>query len=316
MFTAIRKFKIMTDISNMHKDAKLHTYWDDLVGGNTAEYKENCIDELLKSHSPLNVQKIIDIGCGTCDLIFRLQDFFGAKSLTLMDYDQKVIDELKEKYPHKDVNWVTEDVFELSKWNEKFDMIFLLDMIHEIYSFYGRPDRNIDLSVDHDLGSKYVVDLLKNAAKICAKGGGIVITDNLLTNENTEATVRIKNQKVIDTVKYFLENYITKNIQVEWVGNDTIKINSRDFCTLLTQYNKIKSENWDRWGVEKMETHQYLSLDEYKKVFNDLGFTLHAITGTPDDAQKEWNEDFEVVSGLSGIPAKRITLLAINDKDL
>jgi len=298
------------DIAAQHKQGKKLAYWDDLVGGGTGVYKTKRIIDLLDGFGPKTVSKMIDIGCGTCDLLFRLRDKLQARSLTLMDYDAAVIDRLKSQYPDKTVEWVVGDIFEIGKSKKSYDLIFLIDMVHEVYSFYGRPNREVSQPIDHALGMKAVEAILDNVTKICAPGGGIVITDDVLTDEDIDLVVDVRNDKALAAVKYFLENYPTRRITVDWQSPNRMRINSRDFCVLLTQYNKIKAENFDRWNVEKMETHQYYSLAEYRDAFARRGFVVHAEVGTPDDAEREWNEDFAMVSGLPALPAKRISLLA------
>lgn len=298
------------DIVAQHKQGKKLAYWDNLVGGNTSIYKTRWIVDLIDRFGPKTVSEMIDIGCGTCDLLFRLRDKLQARSLTLMDYDSAVIASLKSQYPDETVEWVVADIFEIGESRKKYDLIFLLDMIHEVYSFYGRPNREVSQPIDHALGVKAVEAILDNVTEICAEGGGIVITDNVLTDEEIDLVVDVRNDKALVAVRYFLDNYPTRRISVDWLSSNRMRINSRDFCVLLTQYNKIKAEDFDRWNVEKMETHQYYSLAEYRAAFARRGFVIHAEIGTPNDAEQEWNEDFAMVSGLATLPPKRITLLA------
>jgi SAM-dependent methyltransferase len=300
----------LSDISAQHKEVKKHTYWDNLVGGGTAAYKEKKIDELLQKHRPASIEHMIDIGCGTCELIFHYQKEFRVKSVTCMDYDKSVIDKLKSKYSSMSVQWRVADVFELGKEQKKYDLVFLLDMIHEVYSFYGRPNGQLSQPIDHALGLTAVCNLLDNITQATLPGGCIIITDNVLSEENKDVRIRLNNQGVIDAIHYFLREYPTRKITANFVKQDELIIKSQDLCVLLTQYNKIKNQNWDRWNVEKMETHQYFSLSEYQNEFSRRGFTVHALVETPPEADLEWREDFSVIEGLSQLPHKRITLLA------
>jgi SAM-dependent methyltransferase len=301
-------------ISSDHQSAKKDTYWENLTGGGTAAYKEQQIDRLLTQFGPHEVKSILDVGCGTCELIFRYQDQWKVPSVTCLDYDAKVIDQLKAKYPDRSVNWVVGDVFTLADSPQKYDLIFLLDMIHEVYSFYGRVDPKMDCPVDHARGLEAVGRLLDNVAVACAPGGGVVISDNLLCEPNQEVVIRLKSPQVIEAVTHFLAHYPTKKIAHQFEAADRLRLNSRDLCILLTQYNKIKNGLWDRWNVEKMEIHQYFSRSEYQREFERRGFTLHLIQETPADAAAEWESDFEVVEGLERLPDKRVTLLALRQQ--
>lgn len=298
------------DISLTHQTSKKDSYWENLVSGSTAVYKEKAIEHLLKDVDPQSCEKILDIGCGTCELAFKYQNRFHSNSVTCMDYDPKVIEHLKKKYASVEANWVVADVFALQKWSERFNLVFLLDMIHEVYSFYGRPNRDLTAAIDRELGLKYVRDLLANVAFVTEMGGYVVITDNILCEEDIPLKVRMKNNEIKETIPYFLENYSTKNLSCHLINSDEFMINSRDFCILLSQYNKVKNKDWNRWKVERMEQHQYFTASEYEQEFNRLGFSLKTILATPSDALKEWSSDFEIVSGLENFPPKRVTLLA------
>lgn len=299
------------DISTVHQDSKTENYWNNLTQGGTGAYKERKIDELIRQFGPTTVKSMIDIGCGTCELLFKYQSQFKADSIVCMDYDSKVIDFLKARYPDQKVEWLVQDIFTLASTKRRFDMIFLLDMIHEVYSFYGRPNRDISNEVSHEMGVNAVDAALDNICAVTMPGGGIVISDNVLSEESKPVQVKIKNSNALESVNFFLANYPTKKIRADFLEEDVIEINSRDLCILLTQYNKIKAKNWDRWNVEKMEIHQYLSDSEFRQKFDQRGFDLHSLVETPADAAEEWNADFEMVNGLTSLPPKRITLIAI-----
>jgi len=299
------------DISESHMESKGEAYWKDLTSGTTGQYKSRVMEALVKEHLKGPKESLIDIGCGTCEEILKYAKLLPANRLTCTDYDPAIVAEMRAKNLDRRIDWKVADIFALDLLEEKYDLVFLMDVIHEIYSFYGRPDRDIQTPVDHQLGMKYVYEAFHQVAKIVNQGGGVIVTDAVLCNSNTSVLVRIKNERARESVKYFLDNYPTKRIKVTWVGPMEIEILSRDLNIMLTQYNKIKAENWERWNIERLEIHEYMSPDEYQKMFSNLGFDLHMVVGTPDVSRQEWNEDFQMVSGMEELPEKRITLLAI-----
>lgn len=298
------------DISESHMESKGAAYWQDLTAGNTGQYKSRVMEALIRQNLKGPKKSLIDIGCGTCEEILKYANILSASRLTCTDYDPMIVAEMREKNIDGRIDWKVADIFALDLLEESYDLVFLMDVIHEIYSFYGRPDRNIETPVDHQLGMKHVYESFNQVAKIVNSGGSIVVTDDVLCNSNTKVLVKIKNERAREAVKYFLDDYPTKRIKVAWVGPMEIEILSRDLNIMLTQYNKIKAENWERWNIERLEIHEYMSPDEYRSMFSSLGFDLQMVVGTPESARQEWNEDFEVVSGMSGLPEKRVTLLA------
>lgn len=298
-------------LTDDHKSRKQDAYWEDLVGGDTSQYKEAVLDRLIHAHMPDRIGAVLDIGCGTSDIAFRHRDRLGAPVLVCADYDAAVVERMKAEHAGRNVDWRVADIFEIDRWADRFDLVFLLDMIHEIYSFYGRKSRDVPGEIDHERGSAAVRAALTSVSRIVRPGGGIAITDNVLTAETGPVTVRLRTPEVCAAVDRFLAEYPSRRMVVERPEPDLLVITAHDFCILLTQYNKIKSGQEHRWQVEQLEIHQYLDEDGYRRLFDGLGFDLHCVVGTPKPAMKEWQEDFEVLAGLPGLPPKRVTLLAV-----
>lgn len=299
------------DISQDHKSRKKDGYWSNLVEGETGIYKAEAIDELLDRVFPARCGAVLDVGCGTSVIALTLRSRLQAPRMVFMDYDAGVIQAMQQQVTDPTVEWKIGDIFLIGSWEERFDLVLLLDMIHEVYSFYGRPVRDVTTEIDHGRGQQAVKDALAQVARLVNPGGGIIITDNVLSPTNVPLIVRARSDKAAAVVRHFLADYPSRRIAVDWLDNHLFRIQSHDFCILLTQYNKIKSEQNDRWSVEKFEIHQYMTEQELAETFAELGFAMHSIVGTPEGAAVEWNEDFEVIEGLPAIPDKRITLLAI-----
>ena len=290
-----------------HKKNKFSSYWEDLNLGTTGKYKFQKIDELINNFLT-SCPKILDIGCGTdCKNILRYKEFLGSEEVTYLDYDEEIVKEMQAQVSEEGIKWKVANIINLKDFKEKSDLIFVLDVLHEIYSFYGRPSKNLNEPVNHELGIKYVSKAIKNLSDLVNVGGGIIITDDVLTDENNLIEVKLKNKNIRKTIDYFFDNYPSKKLKTQ-IKNNFLNMPSRDLCTLLTQYNKIKKEDWKRWNVERLEVHQYMSPKEYQKIFSDLGFDVKMIVGTPQKALEEWKEDFEIKEGF---PNKRITLLAL-----
>lgn len=298
------------DISQDHKSRKRDGYWTNLVDGETGLYKAEAIDALIGEHLP-RCDDILDIGCGTSVIGVHLRDRLAARRLVFMDYDEAILDAMRAQLGDDKIEWKLGDIFTIGAWGDRFDLVLLLDMIHEVYSFYGRPVREVVSEIDHAKGQAVVRDALEQVAMLVRPGGGIVISDNVLAPAKAALTVRIRTEAAYAAVTRFLAEYPSRRIAVDWTDDRTMRIDSHDFCILLTQYNKIKSGQDDRWNVEKFEIHQYMTQAEFAAMFEDLGFTLHALVGTPEGAAAEWDEDFAVEGG--ALPDKRITLIAVKD---
>lgn len=300
----------MKGISESHKSTKNPNYWHDLTSGVTSVYKERVLDSLLDKHLREPLGTVVDIGCGTCEMILRLKNRFKAKKAICLDYDEKIVAAMRERFRGVDVGWQVGDIFSIDRLDPETDLVLFIDMLHEVYSFYGRPDGNLMTPVNHTLGLQSVVQVLNNIGKQVRPGGGIAITDNVLCEENHQVKVRVKRGNLHEGIIFFFQNYPSRIFDYQFSG-DLLEMNSRDFCILLTQYNKIKNNDIARWETERFEIHQYMTLNEFRDCFDDMGFDCHAVVGTPHPTLMEWEDDFEILEGLDYLPGKRITVLAI-----
>lgn len=299
------------DIHEKHKDSKNNDYWENLVEGNTGLYKTAVLEKLVNKYFSRECSRILDVGVGTSEEILKYKEMFNAQKIVCIDYDAKIIEMMKSKHDNPSIEWKVADVFNIDDSIGMFDFVLLFDMLHEIYSFYSRPNKDIKLPIDHEAGLEYVKTALRNITKLINPQGGLSITDNVVATENKPVKIKLANEQIISTVKYFFKNYPSKKIEHTFLAEDVVEINSRDFCVLLTQYNKIKKQNMTRWNVERLEKHQYMTVEEYEAFFNEIGFSLHYVAETPRDNLMEWSGDFTILDGLDNFPNKRITLLAI-----
>lgn len=302
------------DISEKHKGSKREDYWNDLSVGSTTAYKTLKIEELIRNFFPKKCDSILDIGSGgNCDHVLKYRKLLQAKRIACLDYDGKIINQMRQRFPNEGIEWHVADIFELPRFEKGFDLIFLLDMLHEVYSFYGRPNRNMNEPINYEKGLEHVVTAMENISEIVNPRGGIVITDAILPSENTPVTFRTRSHEITDTIDYFFKNYPSRNFGEILRNGNFIAINQQDFSVLLTQYNKIKKKDWGRWNIERLEQHQYMTKEQYEEVFSRLGFKTHMIIETPAYVLKEWKQDFEIVGGATDFPPRRVTLLAVKE---
>jgi SAM-dependent methyltransferase len=295
--------------TNEHKTRKRDAYWEDLVGGGTAAYKLAQLESLLDEHPVPRGGVVLDVGCGTSDASDFVRGLVEASSAVRCDYDAAIVQRESDVCTDPSVEFRVADIFELAGWTDEFSLVLFLDMLHEVYSFVGRG-ADVNAEIDHDRGLRAVREAVASVGRLVVPGGGIVITDNVVCEPEVDVLVEVS-ATARPAVLRFLAEYPSRRMAVRWPGDSVLAIGSRDLCVLLTQYNKIKKGDEERWTVEQLEIHQYMTAQEYRSMFDDLGFDLHTRIGTPADALEEWERDFRVVSGLSALPPKRITLLAI-----
>lgn len=299
-------------IQQDHRSRKRSSYWQNLVEGATALYKVETLDTLIDHYAPQPKTAILDIGCGTSVLANTLRSRSPGCRLMCMDYDPVVVARMRAASDDPTIEWRVADILDLAGTTDRFDLVLLIDMLHEVYSFYGRSEGAGIGIIDHHRGLAVVEMALAEIARIVSPGGAIAITDNVLSDAAGPYLVRLRQpDRLAPVIAQFIAEYPSRRIAPVWVAGDTFEIGSSDFCILLTRSNKLKSGQIDRWNVEKLEVHQYFDRAGYQRLFDSLGFDMHATVGTPSEALAEWAEDFDVLAGGSGLPDKRISLLAV-----
>lgn len=302
------------EVSQIHKGSKGKDYWGDLNVGSTTQYKVIKIEELIRNFFPPRCNSILDIGSGgNYDHILKYKNLLQAKRIACLDYDEKIINQMRQQFPNEGIKWYVADIFELPQFKKGFDLIFLLDVLHEVYSFYGRPNKDMNESLNRNSGLEAVVKALTNISNITNPGGGIIIADAILPSQQGKITIRPKSQEVEQALNYFFENYPTKRFDQVHRKGDLITLSLSDFSILSRQYDKIKNKDWDRWKVERLEQHQYMTREQYEDLFTQLGFRTHIVIGTPENIKYEWHQDFEIIDGATDFPPRRVTLLAVKE---
>jgi hypothetical protein len=142
-------------------------------------------------------------------------------------------------------------------------------------------------------------------------GGVIVITDDVLPEEEVTVRVACRREDIADLVRRIEREYRSRSLEIRWLDERVFEIPSRTLITLLTHYNKPKVGDEARWAVEQMEVHEYMKVSEYDAFLRSAGLTPSIVAGTPDEALEEWRSDFRIVGGLADFPAKRVAVVAV-----
>jgi SAM-dependent methyltransferase len=292
-----------------HMRRKRDAYWADLVGGVTGAYKTAQVAGLLEGHRLPEDSAVVDVGAGTSHLSKMVAEMGGAPRIICVDYDDGIVQTMRAAETDPAVEWRTADARELASWTDRVGAVTFFDILHELYSFVGRE--TAEAPVDHARGRVAVDEALTAAAQLLAPGGVIIITDDVLPEEEVDVRVACRRHEIADLVRRIEREYPSRPLEIRWIDDLTFEIPARTFITLLTHYNKPKAGDEARWAVEQMEVHEYMKVSEYEAFMRRAGLTPRITVGTPDEALAEWREDFEVLAGLDDFPLKRVAVVAV-----
>ena len=233
--------------------------------------KRLAVNELVKEILALKKGqelRVLDVGCGEGHILKHISrkldnkiDFWG------IDKDNEVLlsaaNILKEhptnqsfRYIHreiKDGNW-TKDL-------PKFDVVYCVNVIHEIYSSLIRCNHREAIF-------KSIIDSLM---RLVDKNGLLLIMDGLECENafNTKITFEISNDN-ISKLLMFKNEYTALDVNF-LIKDNVIETNLRDFTRFITKLKFIGSNTWD---IERTESYQYFSRTEFEKCFEDGGFQI------------------------------------------
>jgi SAM-dependent methyltransferase len=288
-----------------HKELKQESYWDAMNRRPTTRHNRDTILALLGEHGPRAPQRIADIGCGTGHILQMMKERYPRADLFGLDYDPAAIRHSEERWGHL-AKFVQADLFEMDKLGDGFDIVLLCDVLHEVYSFKARQKNG---RVDSTKGDQVINAALDAVKRSLNPGGVLIITDSLLSEEDTPVSLEARSPAVLEAVKRVVSDYPSRELLAEFDGS-RFRTSSRDLCYILTQYNKVKNGDVARWNVEKLEVHQYWCPSTFQTYCSEAGLSLFAINGTPEETLEEWETDFAILSGLKTFPTRRTSILA------
>ncbi|MFY9813378.1 MAG: methyltransferase domain-containing protein [Dehalococcoidales bacterium] len=173
---------MITDSDPLHSPAKLEKmtdFFEARIDGYDAHmlndikgFKEGCqkLAELIPAHTA----KILDLGCGTgleLDGIFKR---FPQVSVVGIDLTQRMLDELKPKYPDKDIKLICGNYFDIDLGNKTFDTMISCQTLHHF-------------SHDEKVG------LYQKIRKALKPNGSYIELDYMVTEQATEDELRAEN---------------------------------------------------------------------------------------------------------------------------
>ena len=94
--------------------------------------------------------------------------------------------------------------------------------------------------------------------------------------------------------------------------NNRVTLTRQDFLRFVCEYLYVDG---DRWDIEREESWQYFSIEEYVQVLSELGFTVSVDNFTPARQVERWEKDTEIITKGVDFPKIALCLRAALDKD-
>ena len=206
--------------------------------------------------------KVLDYGSGISPEFIKSVQQTGAKY-----YAYDISPTVQNELANLNIDVITDENLEKSK--EKYDIIFMSSVFHEIISYMSRPERT---------------KVLKQIYRNLKKDGKLIIRDWANNNSDNLYTINTKSEKAskeVDRwVKKLKENSIIQNVD---------KINNKEYKTTEKEaYEVIFHVVWGLQSLERESKEEYNIQDYLEKwLLKPLNFKVSSIIEEKDERVNE-----------------------------
>lgn len=226
---------------------------------------------------PKEIPAIADFGCSEGLMLGRIKEIFDETHPTYpidyygFDYNKSLIENASKansgiKFRQADLTKSNS----LKKYSNRFDVVIVVNTLHEIFSFYS-----FNGTFDEKKGKRYLLKSLKTIIETLKPGGKLIIFDGVEHSArlNKQITIKLQSKEAILALKKFQKNYKPIKVKLDWISKNTAKIDIKTFTRFIT---KTIFLNTPVWKMEQEEMYQYFTTQEYEDTLNKLGLTIEA----------------------------------------
>ena len=211
--------------------------------------------------------KVLDYGSGISPEFIKSVQQTGAKY-----YAYDISPTVQNELANLNIDVITDE--NLAKSKEKYDIIFMSSVFHEIISYMSRPERT---------------KVLKQIYRNLKKDGKLIIRDWANNNSDNPYTINMKSEKAIKEVdrwvKKLKENSIIQNIE---------KINNKEYKTTEKEaYEVIFHVVWGLQSLERESKEEYNIQDYLEKwLLKPLNFKVSSVIEEKDESYLQYLQKY------------------------
>ena len=232
--------------------------------------------------------KVLDYGSGISPEFIRSVQQTGAKY-----YAYDISPTVQNELANLNIDVITDE--NLAKSKEKYDIIFMSSVFHEIISYMSRPERT---------------KVLKQIYRNLKKDGKLIIRDWANNNSDNPYTINTKSEKAskeVDRwVKKLKENSIIQNVE---------KINNKEYKTTEKEaYEVIFHVVWGLQSLERESKEEYNIQDYLEKwLLKPLNFKVSSVIEEKDESYLQYLQKYFI---LDEVPFNTKCILVLEKEEL
>ena len=231
--------------------------------------------------------KVLDYGSGISPEFIKSIQQTGAKY-----YAYDISPTVQNELANLNIDVITDENLEKSK--EKYDIIFMSSVFHEIISYMSRPERT---------------KVLKQIYRNLKKDGKLIIRDWANNNSDKLYKINTKSEKAskeVDRwVKKLKENSIIQNVE---------KINNKEYKTTEKEaYEVIFHVVWGLQSLERESKEEY-NIQGYleKWLLKPLNFKVSSVIEEKDESYLQYLQKYFI---LDEVPFNTKCILVLEKQD-
>ena len=232
--------------------------------------------------------KVLDYGSGISPEFIKSVQQTGAKY-----YAYDISPTVQNELANLNIDVITDE--NLAKSKEKYDIIFMSSVYHEIISYMSRPERT---------------KVLKQIYRNLKKDGKLIIRDWANNNSDKLYKINTKSEKAskeVDRwVKKLKENSIIQNIE---------KINNKEYKTTEKEaYEVIFHVVWGLQSLERESKEEYNIQDYLEKwLLKPLNFKVSSVI---EEKDKSYLQYLQKYFKLDEVPFNTKCILVLEKEEL
>jgi cheR methyltransferase, SAM binding domain len=232
--------------------------------------------------------KVLDYGSGISPEFIKSVQQTGAKY-----YAYDISPTVQNELANLNIDVITDE--NLAKSKEKYDIIFMSSVFHEIISYMSRPERT---------------KVLKQIYRNLKKDGKLIIRDWANNNSDNLYTINMKSEKAskeVDRwVKKLKENSIIQNVE---------KINNKEYKTTEKEaYEVIFHVVWGLQSLERESKEEYNIQDYLEKwLLKPLNFKVSSVIEEKDESYLQYLQKYFI---LDEVPFNTKCILVLEKEEL
>lgn len=258
--------------------------------------------------------RVLELGCGEGQILGTLLDAHAQicdlPGSAGVDYNARSVIQARRSFPGP--RWIEGDFThpELLESLGKFDLVLLVNALHEVFSSAYKPDLG---EVDAGEGKARVQSALNLSAGKLAEGGWLELFDGLEPPGDPEKVVLIRFLEPQTRAEFetFAREYHPFKIAYHSIGNGMqVELSLRDFTRYIDKSIFIGKP---LWSTERLESYQYFTEVEFRDAFWQAGLEI-ASWQTLTVNEAKWRHRVEIVSEGMDFPQEHVLILAQRGK--